>query len=96
MYYFRFEIPDNADGTRARYSPGWHGTMPNCPMDVTVLLYNDKEGYGVAKTEDAFVPPEVTEITKKEAKAILDSVKDEDGVCFGEKLVTRWEVLDGG
>lgn len=90
MYYFKFEIPKNADGSRVSYSPGWHGTMPKCPMKVTVLLYNDKEGFGIAQTEDTFVPPEVTVITKNEAEKILAEAKDEEGVYFGEKLANRW------
>jgi len=90
MYYFRFEIPQNTDGTRVSYSPGWHGTIPKCPKDVTVLLYNDKEGYGIAQTEDTFVPPEVTKITEEEAKKILAEANDAEGVYFGEKLADRW------
>ena len=99
MTYFRFEIPTNADGSRVTYSPGYHGTMPHCPKDVNVLLYNDKEGYGIAQTEDTFIPPEVTKITKTLANDILTKAKDEEGVFIGEKLVHRWddaEVLDGG
>ena len=95
MYYFRFEIPTNADGTRATYSPGWHGTMPKCPKNVTVTLYNDKEGYGIAETEDTKLPKEVTAIEDKEVFSLLSTTKDEDGVYFGQKLKDRWnpEVL---
>ena len=96
-YYFKFSIPTNADGSRVTYSPGWHGTMPKCPKDVTVLLYNDKEGYGIAQTEDTFIPKEVTVRTSKVALADLAAVKVTDGVFIGDKLVTRWdaEVDDG-
>ena len=90
MYYFRFEIPTNADGTRVSYSPGWHGTMPHCPKDVKVLLYNDKKGYGIAQTEDTFVPSEVKVIPEAEALALVKATKDEDGVYFGQKLADRW------
>ncbi len=90
MYFFRFEIPTNADGSRVTYSPGWHGTLPHCPANVTVLLYNDKEGYGIAKTEDTFVPKEVTVITEEEALTLLATVKDEEQVYSGEKLADRW------
>ncbi len=90
MYYFRFQIPQNADGTRVTYSPNYFGRIPLCPKDVTVLLQNDKEGWGIARTEDTFVPPEVAVITEVEALKILTEAKDEDGVYFGEKLVSRW------
>ena len=90
MYYFRFEIPTMDDGSRVTYSPGWFGTMPLCPKDVTVLLYNDKEGYGVAKTEDTFIPKEVKELKEAEALKIVEEAKDEDGVYKGKKLADRW------
>jgi len=89
--YFRFEIPLNADGSRVTYSPGWHGTMPKCPKKVTVLLYNDNEGYGIAQTKDTFIPREVIQITELAAKDILATAKDEDGVYFGDKLLHRWD-----
>lgn len=98
MYHFKFDIPTNEDGSRVTYSPGWHGTMPKCPKKVTVLLYNDKEGYGIATTEDNFIPPEVEVLNETAAKAILKNYdEDEEGVYFGDKLVHRWdeEVLDG-
>lgn len=93
-YYFRFEIPTNTDGSRVSYSPNWHGTMPKCPKNVTVLLYNDKEGYGIAQTKDTFVPPEVAKITKSEADKILAGAQDEEGVFFGDKLVHRWDEVE--
>jgi hypothetical protein len=71
MNYFRFEIPTNADGSRATYSPGWHGTMQNCPKNVKVLLYNDKEGYGIAQTEDKIVQPEIKEVTREEVDKVI-------------------------
>jgi hypothetical protein len=87
--YFRFDIPNNEDGTRASYSPGWHGVMPLCPKNVTVTLYNDKEGYGIAMTEDTKeLPKEVTEITKTEHDKILAEVKDEAMVYSGAKIGT--------
>ena len=100
MYHFRFEIPTMDDGSRVTYSPGWFGTMPKCPKDVTVLLYNDKEGYGIAKTEDTFRPPEVEVLKEAGALKIVSETKDEDGVYKGKKLDDRWlleaeEVLSG-
>ena len=64
MYYFKFKIPTNADGSRVTYSPGYHGTMPHCPKNVIVHLYNDKEGYGIAATPD--------KITQKTEKHLQD------------------------
>ena len=90
MYYFRFEIPKNAGGSRVSYSPGWHGTMPKCPRNVKALLYNDKEGWGIAQTEDTFVPKEVIIISSSEAGKILSLAIDEADVYFGQKLADRW------
>jgi len=88
--YFKFDIPDGVS-----YSPGWHGTMDKCPKKVTVLLYNDKEGFGIAKANDSFKPDEVEVLTKTVAMKIVDAAKDEEGVYFGEKLDNKWnpEVL---
>lgn len=102
MKYFRFEIPLNADGTRISYSPGWHGVMPNCPEKVTVVLYNDKEGYGIAYTEDAVLPKEVKALTKTEYDKTLASVKTDaaiyvdgakttDGIYKGADIANRKE-----
>ena len=91
MYYFRFELPTNADGTRVSYSPGWHGVMPHCPKNVVVDLYNDKEGYGIAHCEDTFTPKEITVKTKTQAQTIVSQSVEEDGVYFGNKLATRWK-----
>ena len=67
MYYFRFEIPKQDGDRTVAYSPGWHGTMPKCPLNPTVLIYNDKEGFGIASTNDIFIPPEVKIIAEKVA-----------------------------
>ena len=93
MYYFKFTIPKNANGSRVSYSSGWHGTMPKCPRDVTVLLYNDKEGYGIAKTEDKFIPKEVTVIKEAEALGTLTTValsKDKTDIYLGDTLYDKW------
>lgn len=85
MRYFRFEIPQ---GTV--YSPGWFGTMQKCPSGVTVLLYNDKEGFGIAMSEDTKpFPKEAKEITEKEYARILADTKEEEGVYFGKSLEER-------
>ena len=90
MYYFQFLIPTNEDGSRVSYSPGWHGTLPKCPKGVTVHLYNDKEGYGIAETEDKITQKELKVLTEIDAKYLLSEAKDEDGVYFGKKLTDRW------
>lgn len=81
--YFRFEIPKGLT-----YSPGWFGTIPHCPKDVTVDLYNDKEGYGIAHTDDT-LPKEVKALDPKEATLILASLKEEEGVYVGEQVLER-------
>ena len=92
MNCFRFEIPKGLD-----YSPSWHGTMPHCPKDVIVHLYNDKEGYGIAETPDKVTQKELTVLDKVDVLTQLSAVKDEEGVFIGDKLLTRWdaEVDDG-
>jgi hypothetical protein len=92
VYYFKFEIPTNVNGTRVSYSLGWHGLMPKCPKDVTVLLYNDKEGYGIASTTDTFVPKEVTVLASKEVQNILALVKDEEQVYTTATMAKLWDV----
>lgn len=93
MYYFKFQIPTNADGTRITYSPGWHGSMPRCPKDTTVLMYNDKEGYGIAQSQDSFLPPEVTVMPEEDALKDVKKFKDkpEKGIYTGLSVVTRWD-----
>jgi hypothetical protein len=94
MQYFRFEIPTNADGTRVSYSPGWHGVLDKCPSKVTVSLYNDKEGYGIAMTNDTKpLHKDLTAITKEQQEKILAEAVEEDGVYFGKSLEGRMSWL---
>ena len=89
MYYFRFSIPVGIS-----YSPNWFGTMPKCPKGVKVLLYNDREGYGIARTEDKFKPSEVIVTDEAEALGTLTEValkNVKEGVYFGNKLLHRWD-----
>jgi len=88
--YFRFTIPKNPDGTPIAYSPGWFGRSDKCPQNVTVLLYNDKEGYGIAYTSDKFISKEVTGLTSSSAESLVSSAKDGSGVYKGQKLAERW------
>ena len=89
MNFFKFKIEKGIS-----YSPNWHGTMPRCPKDVKVLLYNDIDGFGIAQTEDTFIPKEVCIITKTEAMKILAAAQDIDGIFFGTKLDARWDVKE--
>ena len=97
IQYFKFDIPTNADGSRVSYSPGWHGTMPKCPQNVVVDLYNDKEGYGIAHTTDTFMPKKVLVTSRVSNDKVLadavsaEAVKPQDGVYFGDKLKHRWD-----
>ena len=92
-YYFKFKIGTNQDGSRISYSPGWFGEMNMCPRNVKVLLYNDKEGYGIAQADDKFIPPEVKVIEEAEALGTLTGVallKDTTDIYFGDKIDSRW------
>jgi len=97
--YFKFIIPNNADGTRVSYSPTYHGTMPKCPKNVIVHLYNDREGYGIAQADDKFIPKEVIVLDEAEALGTLTELMDtkEEDIYMADKLLTRWdiEVKDG-
>ncbi len=99
MNYFRFEIPADANGTRITYSLGWHGTMPKCPKGVEVLLYNDRDGYGIAQTKDNFKPKEVTFIREEEALGALTEFMDteDEEIYIGDRVLSVRDVgvLDG-
>ena len=71
MYFFRFVIPKMEDGTPVTYSPGYAGRMVQCPNRIVVDLYNDKEGFGIAHTDDTYIPPEVEVIKEEDALAII-------------------------
>ena len=91
MYYFKFTIGTNNDGSRVSYSPGWFGSMRKCPKNVTVLLYDDKQGYGIASAEDTFIPPEVEQIKEAEALKLVDASNGEQ-VFKGKSITDRWKV----
>uniref|UniRef100_A0A6M3JSG9 Uncharacterized protein n=1 Tax=viral metagenome TaxID=1070528 RepID=A0A6M3JSG9_9ZZZZ len=81
MNYFKFTIEPGL-----KYSPGWHGTLDHCPSDVTVLLYNNKEGYGIAQTPDTITQKELTPLTVKQKNEEMTKVVAEPGVYFGDTL----------
>ncbi len=53
MYYFKFVIPKLASGETVSYSPGYPGelTFPPKYSEMEVLIYNDADQYGIARTE---------------------------------------------
>jgi hypothetical protein len=83
--YFQFTIPEGVT-----YSPGWFGMMDKSPQNVTVVYYNEKDGYGIASTTDSFIPREITVIDRRVSDLVVASAMDETGIYFGEKLENRW------
>lgn len=91
MYYYKTDIPRHANGTIAKYPPGWHGVLARCPKNVTVLLFNDVAGYLIARVDDTFVPPEVTVLTEADALARVAAVLPAKGIYVGTKIIQeRW------
>lgn len=91
--YFKFTIPTNADGTVVAYSPGWFGTLNEpCPKDVTVLLYNDSERYGIAYTTDKVTQKGLTVISEAIAESVVNPSlsRNSKGTFSGTKLRDRW------
>lgn len=71
MFYFKFLIPTNEDGTTVSYSQGWCGTRPKCAQNEQGIYYNDNERWGIGQAEGDFVPPDVQVITEKEAVSLM-------------------------
>ena len=88
--YFKFNIPTMPDGSRVSYSPGWFGVMDKVPKNVTVLYYNDKDGYGYAYTTDTYMAKEAIVTTKSIVENTVNTAKDEAGIYYGEKIYNRW------
>lgn len=65
MFYFKFKIPTNKDGTVATYSPGWCGTRDKCAKNEKGLLYNDKELWGIGQADGDYIPDDVEVVTKE-------------------------------
>lgn len=90
MYYFRFEIPTNEDGSVVTYSPGWCGTRDRCARNEKGILYNDEEGWGIGQAEGDYVPDDVKVLTEKEALKIVDAADATNPKVFvGLKLKYR-------
>ncbi len=99
MRYFKFKIPTMPDGSRVTYSPGWFGEMTFPPMnsEVSVLLYDDDAGIGIAKTESEKIVACVKrgECELIEEKEALDIVSKADisneKVFTADRIVHRWD-----
>ncbi|MDP2728994.1 MAG: hypothetical protein Q8O55_00700 [Dehalococcoidales bacterium] len=95
MYYYTIKIPRHLDGTIAKYSPGWFGVMVLSPKNVTVLIFNDKEGWLLARCDDLFIPPEVKVITQTEADKLMSVTQQASNVFVGvAKIADRWAKLE--
>ena len=91
MYYFRFDIPRHTNGDIVVYSEGWFGVMNRCPRNVTILLFDDRKAFGIAKCEDTFIPPEVKVLTEKEALELVAAANAKDELVFkGSKISERF------
>ena len=98
MYYFKFEIPKQDPGVDDRvvaYSEGWFGTMNRCPRNVTVLLYNEVERFGIAMADDTFVPPEVQVISEAEALKLVGDSELSKEVLAAEVALSGVIGVDG-
>ena len=95
MYYYTIDIPRHSDGKIATYSPRWAGVMSHCPKNVTVKIFNDKEGWLLAQVDDSFVPKEVTVISEANALDLMSRTQQDIDVFVGEaKIVDRWAALE--
>ena len=95
MYYYTIEIPRHTDGRIATYSPKWSGVMSHCPKNVRVKIFNDKEGWLLARVDDDYVPPEAKVVSEVAALDLMSKTKQADNVFVGEvKIAERWAALE--
>jgi len=98
--YFQFDIPE---GTH--YSPGWFGYMTHCPQNVTVVMYNDRDHYGIAYTDNPVDNLPITQQTQAEATTTVSNLTTttnfnghrirytpgpNDGVWQGDDIANKW------
>jgi len=83
MQYFKFKYEPGLS-----YSPGWHGTRDH-DFPATVLLYNDKEGYGIGCTKSE-ITKDCAPLTEEEALKEVDAVEESDKVFKNQSLADRW------
>jgi hypothetical protein len=91
-WYFLFEIPTMPDGTVVSYSPGYCGEP--CPLSnkKKAIYYNDKELWGIGECWDEKFPSDIEPLSKEDVDKILAEAKEEEGIFFGEKINSRYEV----
>jgi hypothetical protein len=95
MYWYTIEIPRHDNGDIAKYPPNWFGVMDLCPKNVTVKIFNDKEGWLLAECDDDFIPPEVKVITEAEALKLMSQTQQAEDVFVGvQKIADRWAKLE--
>ncbi len=95
MYYYTIKIPRHENGDIAVYPPNWSGVMSHCPKNVTVKIFNDKEGWLLAQVDDTFIPPEVKVISEPEALDLMSKTEQASNVFVGEtKIAERWAKLE--
>ncbi len=102
MIYFKFSIAEAIRSGKDKpcgYPPTWFGEMtwPPLPATVEVLLYNDAEGYGIARTENKAIEGCAE---RKECEIIceadaLDIVGKADAtheqIFTSDKIAHRWD-----
>ena len=91
MFYFKFPIPTNKDGSVVTYSQGWCGTRDRCAKNEKGLLYNDKELWGIGQAEGSFIPPDVEVIDARKAAELLLNKK-----IIGDVAIKDGQVLISG
>jgi hypothetical protein len=101
MYYYTIEIPrhepdkNHPEGRIATYPPNWFGVMSKCPKNVTVKIFNDKEGWLLAQCDDIFIPPEVKVISDTDALKLMSQTQQDVNVFVGvQKIADRWAKLE--
>ena len=92
--YWKFNYPAGLT-----YPPNWYGEGRNpIPYEkVTVLLQNDKEGFGIAYCEAGDFGKfqgNIEIITPTKSSQLLNTVKDstDENIFMGDKLAKRWDV----
>jgi hypothetical protein len=95
MTYFKFDIPKGLG-----YPKGWFGEMTYPPKNVDVLLYNEKEHYGIACTDDKAIEGNIkrkqcVEVEEAEALGTVTTFalrgKQAD-IYYGVNLFDKWKV----
>lgn len=74
MFYFKFQIPNNEDGSVCTYSPGWCGTRDRCALNEKGILYHDEERWGIGQAEGDFVPDDVEVLEEQDVIDLINGV----------------------